>query len=82
MEKRSDAAYEALPHTLRLRFQRQARFPTKRGNGLLCTSGLLNRVFGSGPERHVAHWESVKVVDRVEEDGDDGNTTVIREKER
>jgi hypothetical protein len=49
---------------------------------LLCTSGLLNGVFGSSSERHVAYWESVKVVDRIEEDGEDENTTVIREKER
>jgi hypothetical protein len=41
-------------------------------------SGLLNGVFGSGAERHVAHWESIKVVDKTEEEGDDGET-VIRE---
>ena len=35
-----------------------------------------------GVDRHVAYWESVKVVDRVEEDGEDENVTVIREKER
>jgi hypothetical protein len=44
-------------------------------------SGLLNGVFGSGAERHVAHWEAIKVVDKTEEEGDDGET-VIREKER
>ena len=44
-------------------------------------SGLLNGVFGDGVERHVAHWEAIKVVDRTEEEGDDGET-VIREKER
>jgi hypothetical protein len=44
-------------------------------------SGLLNGVFGSGSERHVAHWEAIKVVDKTEEEGDDGET-VIREKER
>ena len=32
-------------------------------------------------ERHVAHWEAIKVVDKTEEEGDDGET-VIREKER
>ncbi|HET8549216.1 MAG TPA: hypothetical protein VFL57_14480 [Bryobacteraceae bacterium] len=34
--------------------------PLHRGHGLLCTSGLLNGVFGSGADRHVAYWESVK----------------------
>lgn len=48
--------------------------------GLLATSGLLNGVFGSGEQRHVACWESVKVVDRFEE-VEDGVTT-IRERER
>jgi len=50
--------------------------------GLLCTSGLLNGVFGEGKERHVANWESVKVVDKTEEESEDGRSTVIREKER
>jgi hypothetical protein len=48
----------------------------------LCTSGLLNGVFGDGRDLHVANWESVKVVDRIEEEGEDGANTVIREKER
>jgi hypothetical protein len=39
-------------------------------------------VFGDGKERHVANWESVKVVDRTEEESEDGGATVIREKER
>jgi hypothetical protein len=52
------------------------------GNGLLCTAGLMNGVFGEGQDLHVAYWESVKVVDRVEEEGGDGDATVIREKER
>jgi hypothetical protein len=47
----------------------------------LCTSGLLNGMFGDGRDLHVANWESVKVVDRIEE-GEDGGNTVIREKER
>src|SRR5260370_21994543 len=51
------------------------------GNGLCAVSGLLNGVFGSGAERHVAYWEAIKVVDKTEEEGDDGET-VIREKER
>jgi SAM-dependent methyltransferase len=46
--------------------------------GLLCTAGMLNGIFGEGETRHIAHWQSIKVVDRTEEDG----TTVVREKER
>ena len=39
--------------------------------GLLCTAGMLNGVFGQGPERHIAYWRSVKHVDvyHEEEDG-------------
>jgi tRNA1(Val) A37 N6-methylase TrmN6 len=47
---------------------------------LLCTSGMMNGCFGEGKDRHVAYWESVKVVDR-REDEEDG-VTVIHEKER
>jgi len=47
---------------------------------LLCTSGMMNGCFGEGKGRHVAYWESVKVVDRREEEED--GTTVIHEKER
>ncbi|MGA9883475.1 MAG: DUF6094 domain-containing protein [Candidatus Acidiferrales bacterium] len=48
--------------------------------GLLCTAGMLNGIFGEGEARHIAHWQSIKLVDKseVEEDG----ATVIREKER
>ncbi len=49
--------------------------------GLLTTSGLLNGVFGEGPDLHVARWEAVKVTDRFEETDDSGVTT-IRERER
>jgi len=49
--------------------------------GLLTTSGLLNGIFGEGPELHVARWESIKVTDRFEET-DDGGVTTIRERER
>lgn len=48
--------------------------------GLLCTAGMLNGIFGEGESRHIAHWQSVKVVDKTEEE-EDGNT-IIREKER
>lgn len=49
--------------------------------GLLTTSGLLNGVFGEGPELHVARWEAVKVTDRFEETDENGVMT-IRERER
>jgi len=47
----------------------------------LCTAGLLNGIFGEGESRHIAHWQSIKLVDTSEEEEEDG-TTVIREKER
>ena len=53
----------------------------KRGNGILSCSGLLNGVFGTGDARHVACWETGKVVDRLEET-DDQEVTTIRERER
>lgn len=49
--------------------------------GLLCTAGLLNGIFGQNEFRHIAHWQSVKLVDTSEEEEEDG-ATVIREKER
>ena len=48
--------------------------------GLLCTAGMLNGIFGEGETRHIAHWQSVKVVDKSEEEED--GKTIIREKER
>jgi Uncharacterised methyltransferase family (DUF6094) len=48
--------------------------------GLLCTAGMLNGIFGEGEARHIAHWQSVKLVDKSEEEED--GTTVIRERER
>lgn len=48
--------------------------------GLLCTAGMLNGIFGAGETRHIAHWQSVKVVDKSEEEED--GKTVIRERER
>lgn len=47
---------------------------------LLCTSGMMNGCFGEGKDRHVAYWESVKVIDRREEEED--GTIIIHEKER
>jgi SAM-dependent methyltransferase len=48
--------------------------------GLLCTAGMLNGIFGAGDSRHISAWQSVKLVDRTEEEED--GKTVIREKER
>jgi Uncharacterised methyltransferase family (DUF6094) len=48
--------------------------------GLLCTAGMLNGIFGDGDTRHIAHWQSVKLVDKSEEEED--GKTIIREKER
>lgn len=48
--------------------------------GLLCTAGMLNGIFGEGETRHIAHWQSIKLVDKTEEEED--GTTVLREKER
>jgi predicted RNA methylase len=35
--------------------------------GLLCTAGLLNGVFGSDQDRHIARWRTVKYVTTFEE---------------
>jgi 16S rRNA G966 N2-methylase RsmD len=48
--------------------------------GLLCTAGMLNGIFGDGETKHIAHWQSVKLVDKCEEEED--GKTIIREKER
>ena len=48
--------------------------------GLLCTAGMLNGIFGNGETRHIAHWQSIKLVEKSEEEED--GKTVIREKER
>ena len=48
--------------------------------GLLCTAGMLNGIFGEGEARHIAHWQSVKLVEKSEEEED--GKTIIREKER
>ena len=62
-------------------FNTDPSFRQKRGNGILSCSGLLNGVFGTGEARHVACWETGKVVDRFEET-DDQEVTTIRERER
>jgi hypothetical protein len=33
----------------------------KRGEGLVACPGLINGIFGSGEERHIAAWKSKKV---------------------
>jgi len=73
---------QRVTHAQRKQFFGRPLTPLHAGHvGLCAVSGLLNGVFGSGAERHVAHWEAIKVVDKTEEEGDDGET-VIREKER
>ena len=62
-------------------FSAKRTFRQKRGNGLLTTAGLLNWIFGEGPDLHVARWESIKVTDRFEET-DENEVTTIRERER
>jgi 16S rRNA G966 N2-methylase RsmD len=49
--------------------------------GLLACSGLLNGIFGSGDQRHISFWQAVKLVDKTEEEDEQGVITV-REKER
>ena len=56
-------------------------FRQKREKALCAVSGMLNGVFGSGKDLHVAAWQAVKVVDRSEEVEEDG-TIVQRERER
>jgi Uncharacterised methyltransferase family (DUF6094) len=56
--------------------------PLHGGHVALCAvSGMLNGVFGSGKDRHVAAWQAVKVIDRSEESEEDG-TIIQRERER
>lgn len=56
--------------------------PLHKGHvAICCTSSLLNGRFGSGPGLHLAFWESVKVLDKMEEQGEQGEL-VVRERER
>jgi hypothetical protein len=48
---------------------------------MVACSGLINGIFGSGEERHIAAWKSKKVTTKLTEEEEDG-TTVIRERER
>lgn len=73
---------QRITHAPKTEFSGRPLTPLHKGHvGILCTSGLLNGQFGEGKDTHVAYWESVKVVDRTEEE-DDSGATVIREKER
>lgn len=73
---------QRVTHARRTVFSGRPLTPLHKGHvGLLCTSGLLNGIFGSGADRHLAYWDAVKVSDRIEEEDDDG-ATVIREKDR
>jgi len=47
---------------------------------LLAVSSMLDGIFGSGNDRHLAAWHSVKVIDKNEQD-EDGVVT-ITERER
>jgi predicted RNA methylase len=82
--RKSPASLQAqrVTHARAIEFKGRPLISLHQGHvGLLCTSGLLNGLFGCGSDRHLAYWDAVKVSDRVEEEEDDG-TTVIREKER
>jgi tRNA1(Val) A37 N6-methylase TrmN6 len=48
--------------------------------GLLCTAGLLNGVFGSEEDRHIARWRTVKYVTTFTEKVDD--FTEVHKRER
>ncbi len=48
---------------------------------LLATAGMLNGVFGKGEDRHIAHWRSLKFIDRWRELAPDG-ATLDHERER
>ncbi len=49
--------------------------------GLLCTSGMLNGVFGEGESLHIANWRSVKFTDHWEDEEEDG-TRILHDRER
>jgi hypothetical protein len=56
--------------------------PLHQGHvAVLATSGLLDGKFGEGNLRHLARWQAVKTVLRLEEEDENGVTT-IREKEQ
>ncbi len=56
--------------------------PLHQGHvALLATSGRLDGIFGQGELRHLARWQGVKTILRLEEEDGQGVTTV-REKEQ
>lgn len=56
--------------------------PLHGGHVALCAiAGLLDGVFGSGEDRHIASWRAIKVTDCSEEVEEDG-TILRRERER
>jgi len=78
----------AYRHAARILFPQPAAFkgrpitPLHGGHVALCAvSGMLNGVFGSGKDLHVAAWQAVKVIDRSEKTEEDG-TIIQRERER
>lgn len=42
---------------------------------------MLNGIFGEKENRHIAYWQSIKVVNHVEETDEDGTVT-LRDRER
>lgn len=69
-------------HAEQVQFSGCPLTPLHAGHVALCAvSGLLNGVFGEGMDRHVAFWEAVKVTDKTEEEGENGEI-VMSERER
>jgi len=50
--------------------------------GLLCTSGLMNGVFGENEDRHIARWRTLKVTTAIEEPPDEDGAVVTRSIQR
>jgi uncharacterized methyltransferase DUF6094 len=77
------AAYRQIRRTL-LRQPRSVRgrplTPLHGGHvGLLCTAGMLNGVFGEGPLRHMANWQSRKYTTTWQEEGEGQTVRHTRE---
>jgi SAM-dependent methyltransferase len=79
------AAYRQAQRTLFAPEPREAGrplTPLHQGHvALLATSGRLDGIFGQDELRHLARWQGVKTILRLEEEDDQGLTTV-REKEQ
>ena len=50
--------------------------------GLLCTSGLMNGVFGENEDRHIARWRTLKVTTAINEPPDEDGAVVTRSIQR